>query len=62
MTQFFVWLTDGTLLTVPADRCRHDRRVMTFERRSSSACATRWREVSVLLWEDVQRVERFENP
>ncbi|MFI6162945.1 hypothetical protein ACIA59_23715 [Micromonospora haikouensis] len=61
MTQFFVWLTDGTLLTVAADRCRHDRRIMSFERRSGTACATHWREVSALRWEDVQRVERIEH-
>lgn len=64
MRRFFVWLTDGTMLTVSADRCRHDRKIMTFESRADGnprqGSDGQWREVSALRWEDVQRVEEIE--
>lgn len=40
MSGYFVWLTDGTMLAISADRCRHDRRTMTFEKREADETAS----------------------
>jgi len=62
MSGYVVWLIDGTMLAISADRCRHDRRIMTFDKRyadqAAGAGADAWGTVSILRWEDVHRVER----
>ncbi|MBX7268901.1 hypothetical protein KIF24_24635 [Micromonospora sp. Llam7] len=62
MNGYLVWLTDGTLLAITADRCRLDRRTITFEKRTPSDGDTSpedpWRTTSVLRWDDIHRVEK----